>query len=620
VKAPFFKPNLTRLGVILIVTLVLFSALSIKLIKIQFIDASVFIPTRDKPLLGHVRIIEATRGEIFDRNGYKLAENITTYDIGCEPRNISNKGWKSSYENEFVEMFADIEATAIASIVNSTLGDIRNNKGFAETLAPILNLDVDYIQNCTTGNSSYKPIANDFDFKTVEKLRSFSLRGVVVDAKRRRAYPEKNMASNLIGFTGNDNKGLSGIELAFNDILSGTDGEKIIPPGSNVSLEAIKTKTEIDGSDVYLTIDSIVQYQAEEELKKTCEEWNAKGGCAVVLDAQTGDLLAVAQYPTFDLNNFKEADQSIVFLNRATSFSYEPGSVIKGIIAASALDEGVIDIENDRFTCNGHTKIADRTFSCPLRAHGTQTLQEILINSCNLGFTQVGQKLGAKRFYDNLTDFGLGELPGSGLPEEAGIIKKPQDMWATDLPAMSFGTGLNVTPLQLTMAYGAIANGGVLVKPNIIRYLYDPNKWEHIVSEPTPKRQVVSRETADTTLELLTETGKEILRYHKVPGFNIAGKTGTASIWDPTLREGKGDYSRSKYNCSFCGIIPSDLNASRRFVIFVTVEEPHKSPWVQPFGANVAAPCFSRIAQKVLPTLHVSPPEPEKQEVENESN
>ncbi len=608
-----FKPNLSRLGLILFVIFILFSLLVIKLFKVQFIDAENFIKKANNTELPSPITIIPTRGEIFDRRGYPLATNILKYDIGCEPLRITNKGWFTEIPNENMLPITKATTLAAATLKDVRVSDIESEKGMARILSQLLELDVDYVHRAIQGNSAYHLLSRKVNASIVEKLRRFRLAGIVFDGISQRTYPEENLGSSLIGWTGIDNQGLSGIESAFNSILSGTEGERIRSRNTTSSSNHdITIKPSVDGMDIYLSIDSIVQLLAEQELARSCEEWGAKSGCCVIADVATGEILAMASYPTFNLNNWSNTEASIRNTNRAIHFSYEPGSVIKGLVTAIALEEDVIN-EETRFQCSRYKKIADSVFECPLKAHGDQDLLGIINNSCNIGFIDVGKKLGKNKFFKGLSSFGFGQIPESGLGGESGTFKKAK--WATDLPAMSFGRSMTATPLQLVMAYSALANDGIMMKPLIIRQEYNPNNGESTIREPTIARRVVSEETSVRTMKLLTANAK---LYGKgkplVPGYNIAGKTGTAHMWDKTRKK----YFNHKYNCSFVGIVPSDQTAERKLVVFITIEDPIEyKNGVRAWGSSVAAPCFKNLAPKVLSALHI--PESPKEEI-NENN
>ncbi len=595
-----FKPNLPRLGLILVFILILFSLLVLKLFKVQFIDANAFVKKAGSIGKTSSKTILPTRGEIFDRHGYPLATNILKYDVGVEPKRISNKGWFAGTISEEMQPIIDSNKLAISSLFEVRPEDIENDKGMATVIANILNLDEDTVHKTIQGKTTYKPLAREVSAKDAEKLRKFNLEGIVINGATKRLYPEGFLASNLIGWTGIDNQGLSGIEYALNNMLSGEVGERIHSQNLSSNNYDITIKPATDGIDVYLSIDSMIQMETEKTLEKHCEKWDAEGGCSIVCDPFTGEILAMATYPNFNLNKWKETEESIRNMNRATNFTYDPGSVIKGLVTAVALEEDVINEETE-FYCKGWTVIADKRFTCPLKAHGTQNLLEILQNSCNMGFIQVGQKLGKDKFYNGMKKFGLGGTPNSFLGGSTGVFNKPK--YATDLPAMSFGTSMTATPLQLTMAYSAIANKGIMLDPIIVRQDYNPNNGESKIYKPEESHRAISEETALRTMNLLTENTNAYGGVSKLKEkYTVAGKTGTAHIWDKEI----GGYNTSKRNCSFVGIVPADPSAERKVVIFTTIEYPKASAGgTTPWGSTVAIPCFSEIAPKVLSMLYI---------------
>ncbi|MEZ4813496.1 MAG: penicillin-binding protein 2 [Caldisericia bacterium] len=595
-----FKPNLTRLGLILVCILILFSLLVIKLFKVQFIDADAFVKKAGNTGKTYSDPILPMRGEIFDRQGYPLATNILKYDIGVEPKRINNKGWFAGTISEEMQPIVDSNMLAISTLFEVRPEDIENDKGMATVIAYILNLDEDMVHRTIQGNSTYKLLAREVGARDAEKLRRFKLEGIVINGASKRLYPEGFLASNLIGWTGVDNQGLSGIEYALNDVLAGEIGEKIHSQNLSSNDFDITVKPATDGIDIYLSIDSMIQMETEKTLEKHCEKWDAEGGCSIVCDPLTGEIFAMATYPNFNLNKWKETEESIRNMNRATNFTYDHGSVIKGLVTAVALEEDVIN-EETVFYCEGYTIISKKKFTCPLKAHGTQNLLEILQNSCNMGFIQVGQKIGKDKFYNGLKKFGLGETPDSVLGGSSGVFNKPK--YSTDLPAMSFGTSMSATPLQLTMAYSAIVNKGIMLDPIIVRQDYNPNNGESKIFKPKESHRAISEETASRTMNLLIENTNAYSGISKLKEeYTVAGKTGTAHIWDKEI----GGYNTNKRNCSFVGIVPADPSAERKVVIFTTIEYPKASAGgTTPWGSTVAIPCFSEIAPKVLSMLYI---------------
>ncbi len=577
-----FKPSIARLGVISVVIVILLFALVVKIFKVQFIDASDFKKRANEQYARPTETIKPNRGEVLDRNGIPLATNVLTTDIACEPKRIYDPDKLNDPQN------------------------ITNIKGTAEVLAKFLGMDPKVVEdrlNGKGGSPYYTRIKRGVDPDVAERIRAFNLKGIIIEEWYRRSYPEGTLASPLLGFAGIDNQGLVGIEWDLNKLLAGQEGLRAYPTDTGAGVAGasfITLKPVIHGKSVYLTIDSTIQFFAEQELERTCKEWNAKGGSCVVMDPATGEILALANCPLYDPN--KGINSPInARNNRALTYTFEPGSVVKGIITAAALEKKTVK-DDSKFFCSGSTTIEGHYLRC-VGTHGHQELQDALRNSCNMAFIEVGKSLKGDLF-KYLSDFGFGSKPGAGLFEEGGVLQRPKG--ATMQATMSYGQGMSVTPLQLAAAYSAIANGGVLMKPILLRQIYDPNKGTFEKSAPQPLRQAVTKETSDHVLFLLSNiVNRKGIDEAVVAGYEgtIAGKTGTAP-----KTFAKGGYDWSQFNCSFCGIVPTYKDAPKRVVIFVTVDDPNKRG-VTPFGSTVAAPCFKRLAEKVLSVLRIAPKE-----------
>ena len=351
--------------------------------------------------------------------------------------------------------------------------------------------------------------------------------------------------------------------------------------------------------DVHLTIDEVLQYIAERELARAVERSGAKSGSVVVLDPATGEILALANQPTFDPNNYKKAS-SAARRNRAATDYFEPGSIFKVILAAGALEEGVIRPTDQFYGENGAIEVGGVT----IRDHekyGWLSVREILAHSSNVGAIKIGQKLGKSLYYHYISGFGFGSLTGVDLPGETpGLIRRPKGWSALSLSVLSIGQEVSVTPVQFATAFAAVANGGTLMRPHVVRGLRTQDGTLVRPVEPVVVRRVISEATARTLMEMLTSvvddgTGKEAA----VPGYTVAGKTGTAQKVDPAT----GRYSHRKIVASFVGAIPAE---SPRLVILVTIDEPETLRW----GAAIAAPTFRAIAQDAMEYLKVPPSTP----------
>lgn len=424
------------------------------------------------------------------------------------------------------------------------------------------------------------------------------LDGVDVVEEPCRRYPYGAIASALIGFTDLDEKGLSGIEYLFDETLRARHGrvEGVlgargqIVPGTRVELTSQR-----NGSDVQLTIDVNIQNIAEECLQEVMRKHRPAGACAVVMDVRTGELLALASLPRVDLNDWQQGVKQYglgVMRNMATTFLFEPGSTLKPITIAAAMQAGAVS-SNSSFYCKGSLKVGKHTIRCARhggsRAHGQQNLEEVVAHSCNVATALIGMKLGATALYDAVQRFGLLDRPVVG--SQRGRLGKPQGWERIRLANVAFGQGIQVTPLGLAAAYAALANDGVYVQPRLL------------LNQPSETRSVLSPEVAHQMRQYLKAVVDEGTgKLADVKGYEVAGKTGTAQKVIP----GRRGYASGKYVASFVGFAPAD---DPRIVVLVAVDEPRNGY----FGGTVAAPAFARITERVLAYLGV-PAAPKEEE------
>ncbi|NIY15664.1 MAG: penicillin-binding protein, partial [Nitrospinaceae bacterium] len=344
-----------------------------------------------------------------------------------------------------------------------------------------------------------------------------------------------------------------------------------------------------------LTLDEVIQYTAERELKKQVRDYQAKSGLAIVMDPYTGDLYAVASVPEFNPNNYS-GYSSQTWRNDAVSSAYEPGSIFKPIVAAAVLEEGLAGPDDIFFCENGTFQVGgSRIGEAANHQFGWLTLQGIITKSSNIGAIKIAQTLGPKRLYDYIRKFGFGDKLGMDLPGEAVGTLRGLPQWSgLSLASISFGHEISVTPIQMVSAIGAIANGGVLMRPRLTRALLKNGKIQKRF-EAEPVQEVISEATSREMITILKSVVKNGTGAKaSIPGFEVAGKTGTAQKIDPHTQS----YSKTKYLASFIGFVPAD---APRLVILVMIDEPQKSYW----GGEVAAPVFQRIARKTLRYLHI---------------
>ena len=414
-----------------------------------------------------------------------------------------------------------------------------------------------------------------------------------------RLYPNRELAAHVVGFEGLDGKGLSGIEQAWDVHLAGAEGKALVERdalGRDVTGAPIVLKPSVPGQGVALTIDATLQYIAEKEVDAAWRRTRAKGAMAVMMDPRTGEILAMAIRPTFNPNAFGAATDE-ERRNRAITDPFEPGSTFKVIMAAGALEEGVVRPTDRFYGENGKIKIATAVIG-DWKPFGWLTFSEVLQNSSNVGSIKAGLQLGQERYYKYITGFGFGQPVGLGLPGESrGQLRPPPQWSALSLATMSIGQEISVTAVQMVTAFAAIANGGRLMQPQIVRALLDAHGREVRAFEPKAVRQVISSETARELTTILTAAVREGTGHNAaIPGYDVAGKTGTAQKMDPSTRR----YSHAPGILSFVGFAPAD---DPRIAMIVLLDEPKNEKW----GSEAAAPIFSAIGREALRHLNVPP-------------
>ena len=456
--------------------------------------------------------------------------------------------------------------------------------------------------------------------------------GINIDEDTKRYYPNNNLASQIIGFCGSDNQGLDGIEAKYDETLSGTKGSikrHTDAKGGEIGTEGENYIPAIDGNDLILTIDMNIQSIIEKHLKEACiDNVCTDGGNIVVMNPKNGDILGMATYPSYNLNEPFEAytdelkqnwdsmsqedktkSLQTVWRNRAITDTYEPGSTFKTITASAALEEGIVtDIDKQgEFTCTGGIEIAGVRIKCwrYYRPHGAESLRQALMNSCNPVFIGLGQKIGVTKYFEYLKKFGLLEITGVDLPGEANsIFIKQEKAGPVELATISFGQRFEITPLQLVTAVSAIANGGTLVKPKVVKKIVDSQTGEITEVETQTKGTAISKETSEKVLSMMESvvsegTGKNA----KVAGYRIGGKTGTS----------EDGVNTNKYVTSFLGVAPIE---DPQVVMLITLYNPTGEGGHQ--GGGVAAPLGGKIFSEILPYLEVSQGNQEEIEVVNQ--
>lgn len=514
-----------------------------------------------------------------------------------------------------------ISSTVETVTVNPTNISKENKEKVAKALSDIFNLDYDSTLKRVSKRSSIETIVKKVNKEKADELRTWLVdnnitAGINIDEDTKRYYPNNSLASQVIGFCGSDNQGLDGIEVIYEKELKGEKGKinKVIDAkGGEISKEGENYVEAVDGNDLVLSIDAIVQGIAEKYLTEACiDNKCTDGGNIIIMNPQTGDILAMAGYPNYNLNqpyepNTEELKSSWSTLsqgdktkalqqmwrNKAVSDTYEPGSTFKLITTSAALEEGLASVDKEgEFCCTGGIEIAGVRIKCwrYYRPHGSESLRQALMNSCNPVFIGLGQKIGVSKYYTYLNKFGLLKRTGIDLPGEAGsIFLKEEKVGPVELATIAFGQRFEITPLQLITAVSSIANGGTYVKPRIVKKIINSQTGE-VTDIPVEKQErVISKETAKNVLSMMQSVVEEGTgRNAQVEGYNIGGKTGTS----------EDGVNTNKYVTSFMGVGPT---TNPEVVILVTLYNPTGEGGHQ--GGAVAAPIGGKVLAEVLPYL-----------------
>jgi len=506
------------------------------------------------------------RGTIYDREGHELAVSVEVESIYAHPQHVENKGQTA----KLVSKILGIKESALLGLLKSR--------------RPFVWID--------------RKVAPE----RIRQVKALGIEGVGFTAETRRYYPGKEIAGHVLGFAGEDNQGLEGLEQKCDNILKGPD-YTLIQMRDALGRPFYVNRPAPEESeirDLVLTIDKDIQYAAEQALKKTVEETRAKSGHAIVVDVETGEILAMAVTPLFNPNVFW-THQPNQWRNRAVTDSYEPGSTIKAYLLVAALDSSLVSPETKFFCENGEYKIGNHTIHDHERkGHGMLSVSEIITFSSNIGAVKIGQRIGYKKFHEYLEKFGFGDNTAIDLPgEQEGFVRPVKGAREIEQATSFFGQGLTVNSLQLVMAMGAIANGGKLMRPYVVKAVKDQQGKVVKENHPHVVRKVMSPETARKVAQILESvvtvkggTGN----LAAIKGYRVAGKTGTSQKVDPATKR----YSSKNYVTLFVGFAPAERP---RLAILVLVDEPE----AKKYGGLVAAPVFREVGAWSLNHLRVLP-------------
>lgn len=541
------------------------------------------------------RSIKAKRGVIYDRNGVEMAGNKPVCSV---------------------------------SVIHS---QVTNEDEVVKQLCRVLNLDEEWVRKKVTTRSMREKIKSNVEKETADQLRELGLDGVMIDEDYKRYYPYNTLASKVLGFTGADNQGIVGLEVAYEDVLEGTPGGILTLTDANgveIPNEAEGRVEPVAGKNLYISIDVNIQKYAEQAATKVLKAKQAKRVSVILMNPQNGEIYAMVNVPEYNLNepftlvsvedlyidrtedmeenadekneenklqNMTEQEKQDalngMWRNFCINDTYEPGSTFKIVTATAALEEGVVRVD-DTFSCHGFRIVEDRRIRChKVGGHGTETFRQGIMNSCNPVFIDVGTRVGVDNMYKNYRKLGLFEKTGIDLPGEASsIMHKQEDVGAVELATMSFGQSFQITPLQLLRAASAVVNGGTLVTPHFGMYATDENGKKVETFAYEEKANAIRKSTSDTMKELLEAVVAEGSGSKgQVAGYRVGGKTATSE----KIPRGNG-----KYISSFLGFVPAN---NPQIIGIIMIDEPVGIY----YGGTIAAPVMSEMYQNILPYIGI---------------
>ena len=553
-----FSKNIhKRIKIVLLVIIFCFILITCKVFYIQVIDYEK-LSNLASSLWSRNLPIEADRGRIFTSDGTVIADNLTTVSLVLIPNQIKDK------------------------------------EKVASDLANILGIDVEAINEHIYKKSSIErvhPEGRRLSYDIADKINALGYEGVYLVKESKRYYPYDDMLSHSLGYVGIDNQGLSGLELEYDEYLTGASGAiQYFSDAKGQRLERSEVYVEPqDGMDIYLTINYDIQESIERELNNAMTKYNADGAWAIAMDPNSGEILGIASKPGFDPNNYQDYSIEEINRNLAIWASYEPGSTFKIVTLASSVEEGVVDLLNEHFYDGGSVSVENARIKCWKHGgHGDQTFLQVVQNSCNPGFVELGQRLGKENLFKYIDKFGFGKKTGVDL--RVGPV---------ELATSAFGQGVSVTAIQQITAVSAAINGGTLYKPYIVKSITEPETGEIIkLTEKTEVRKVISENTSQTVrmaLESVVALGTGRNAY--IEGYRVGGKTGTAQKVD------NGAYMVGNYIVSFIGFLPAN---DPKVIVYVAIDNPKG---ITQFGGTVAAPIAKAILTDAITALDIEKPE-----------
>lgn len=564
----FNKEVHTRIKIVLFILIICLIMIICKVFYTQVIDYKKLnylanqLWNRNLPIM-------ADRGKIYDRNGVVLADNITTTSLVLIPNQIQNK---------------EEVATKLAEILNVSYEEMYKHVSKKTSIERV------------------HPEGRKLSYEIADKINELKYDGVYLVKESTRSYPYQNLLSHTLGFVGIDNQGLSGLELMYDSYLTGESGAiKYISDAKGNKLELTESyEAPQDGVNMTLTINYELQAVLERELDNAVSKYNPDQALGIAMNPKTGEILAIASRPDFNPSEYQNYTVEEINRNLPVWMTYEPGSTFKIITLSAALEEKLIDLDNDTFYDGGSVNVENARIKCWKHGgHGAQTYLQVVENSCNPGFVSIGQKLGKEKLFEYINAFGFGQKTGVDLNGEAsGILFKLDKVGPVELATTSFGQGVSVTPIQQITAVSAAINGGTLIKPYIVKSLNEPETNTVIKSfESEIKRKVISEDTSEKVryaLESVVTNGTG--RNAFIDGYRVGGKTGTAQ----KVKDGR--YMVGNYIVSFIGFMPAN---DPEIVVYIAVDN---AKGITQYGGTIAAPIARTILQESIDILNIEKP------------
>ena len=553
----------SRIKLVLLFTILILIVILVRIIFIETISYQKLnlladdLWSRELPITGE-------RGNIYDRNGNIIADNVTTTSLIIVPNQVKNK---------------EETARIISSILDVEFNDIYEHTKAISSLERV------------------HPEGRNLSYEVADKINSYNLDGVYLVKESKRSYPLGTTMAHVLGYVGIDNQGLSGLELKYDDYLKGKSGAiKYYADAKGNKLNHIEVyEKEEKGNDIYLTIDSNIQMSLERELDNVVSMFNPNHALAIVMNPNTGEIYGMSSRPTYNPNNYKLYDSETLNRNLPIWFSYEPGSTFKIITTAAVVEEGLINLEKDTFYDSGSVVVEGAKLKCwKTKGHGQQTFLQVFENSCNPGFVKMGLMLGKEKLFEYIKMFGFGEKTGVDLSGEAsGILFDVKKIGLVETATTAFGQGVSVTPIQQVTAVSAIVNGGYLYKPYIVDSIRNKNKVI-LKNDKTLVRKTVSENTSmimRMALESVVTNGGGRKTY--IEGYRIGGKTGTAQ------KAEKGHYLVGNYIMSFMAVVPAN---DPKAVLYVAIDNPHNTAMLSSYTTT---PVARRILLDIIESLKI---------------